>query len=299
MRRLLRLPRILHGTLVRAMRHDSLNLAQSTAYSAMVSLFPALIVAAAVISMVPDTTPLRFQFALFFDRILPPDVSPLLQSYFVASPQTIRSTHALSLAFLVSLTGASSVLATIMEGLRRANELPADCWTFWQRRFRALLLVPLSLIPFALASVLVVFGHFITTWLALHITPSARTPVFILALLIRWSVALTGSIGITALIYHMGTPMRQSWKRTLPGAFVSTAMWFFATVVFGWYVTRFANYSQVYGSLGAGIALLFWLYIISLCVLCGAEFNAEFHSRFFHPHLPHSISTPPNSLLPG
>jgi membrane protein len=278
------------------MRHDNLNLAQSTAYSAIVTLFPALIVAAAIISMVPDTAPLRYQFSIFFDRILPPDVSPLLQSYFVVSPQTIRSTHALSLAFLVSLTGASSVLATIMEGLRRANDLPVTCWTFWQRRLRALLLVPLSLIPFALASVLVVFGHFITIWLAVHITPSARTPVYLFALLIRWSVALTGSIGITALIYHMGTPMQQSWKRTLPGAFVSTAMWFLATVIFGWYVTRFANYSQVYGSLGAGIALLFWLYIISLCVLCGAEFNAEFHSRFFHPH---SGPPTPNTLPPG
>jgi uncharacterized BrkB/YihY/UPF0761 family membrane protein len=46
-------------------------------------------------------------------------------------------------------------------------------------------------------------------------------------------------------------------------------------LLFGWYVTRFANYSEVYGSLGAGIALLFWLYIISLSVLCGAEFNAQ------------------------
>jgi len=73
--------------------------------------------------------------------------------------------------------------------------------------------------------------------------------------------------------------MRQSWKRTLPGAIVSTAMWLISTLVFGWYVTRFANYSQVYGSLGAGIALLFWLYIISLSVLCGAEFNTEFHAH--------------------
>jgi membrane protein len=290
---------VFHGTLLRAMRHDCLNLAQSTAYSAMVSLFPALIVAAAFVSLVPDTTPLRFQLSVFFDRILPPDVSPLLQSYFVASSQTTRSTHALSLAFIVSLTGASSVLATIMEGLRRANDLPVNCWTFWQRRLRAFLLVPLSLIPFALASVLVVFGHFITEWLALHIAPSARTSVYLLALLIRWSVALTGSIGITALIYHMGTPMQQSWKRTLPGAFVSTAMWFLATVIFGWYVTRFANYSQVYGSLGAGIALLFWLYIISLCVLYGAEFNAEFHSRFFHHRRTHSTSSTPNPLPPG
>jgi membrane protein len=297
-RRLLRLPRILHGTLIRASRHDCLNLAQSTAYSAMVSLFPALIVAAAVISLMPDTAPLRSQLAIFFDRILPPDVSPLLQSYFVDPSHSHRSARALIVAVLVSLTGASSVIATLMEGVRRANELPLDCWTFWQRRLRAFLLVPLSLVPFALATLLVVFGQFITEWLSLHLIPSARTPVYTVALLIRWAVALTGSIGIIGLIYHMGTPMQQSWKRVLPGAILSTAAWFLTTLVFGWYVTRFANYTQVYGSLGAGIALLFWLYIISLCVLCGAEFNAEINARFFHPHATHSEPLTPNSFPP-
>jgi membrane protein len=298
MRRLLRLPLILHGTLLRAARHDCLNLAQSTAYSAMVSLFPALIAAAAIVSLLPNTTPLRFQLSAFFDRILPPDVGPLLEGYFVDSPHNARSTHALIVAFVVSLIGASSVLATLMEGVRRANELPENCWTFWQRRLRALLLVPLSLVPFVLATTFVVFGQFFTTWLALHLIPSARTPFYILALLIRWAVALTGSIGIIALIYHMGTPMQQSWKRVLPGAVVSTAMWFISTLVFGWYVTRFANYSQVYGSLGAGIALLFWLYIISFSVLCGAEFNTEFHALVYPSHTTHSKPSPPNSLPP-
>jgi membrane protein len=281
------------------MQHDCLNLAQSTAYSAMVSLFPALIVAAAVVSLLPDNAPFRYQISLIFDSILPSDVSPLLQSYFVTTPQAVRSTHALSVATIVSLIGASSVIATLMEGVCRANGLPVDCWTFLQRRLRALLLVPLSLIPFALASILVVFGHFITLWLALHITPYARTPVYLLAVLIRWIVALTASIGVIALIYHMGTPMQQSWKRTIPGAVVSTAMWFFTTLLFGWYVTRFANYSQVYGSLGAGIALLFWLYIISLSFLCGAEFNAEFHAHFSLTHSTDSAPPNPNSPAPS
>jgi membrane protein len=298
-RKLLRLPAIFHRALVRALDHDCLNLAQSTAYSAMVSLFPVLIVAAAFISLLPDTAPIRSQLSLVFDRILPPDVSPLLESYFVSSPHNPRSTHALILSVLVSVSGASSVIATLMEGVRRANNLQPDCWNFWQRRLRALLLVPLSLVPFALASILVVFGHFTTTWLALHVMPSIRTPVYLLALVIRWSISLAGSIGIIALIYHMGTPMQQSWKRTLPGAVVSTAMWFLTTLAFGWYVTRFANYSQVYGSLGAGIALLFWLYIIFLSILCGAEFNTEFHSRFFHSDATHSTPPPPNPLPPG
>ncbi len=290
MRRLLRLARILHGTLLRAGRHDCLNLAQSTAYSAMVSLFPALIVAAAVVGSLPDNAPIRFQLGTFFDRILPPDVSPLLQSYFVEAPHSPRTTRALLVALLVSLIGASGVLATLMEGVRRANDLPVDCWTFWQRRLRAFLLVPLSLVPFVLASSVVVFGQFITEWLTLHIMPSARTPISIIAILVRWTIALIGSVGIIGLIYHMGSPLQQSWKRVLPGAILSTVMWFIITLGFGWYVTRFANYSQVYGSLGAAIALLFWLYIISLCVLYGAEFNTEFHARFFHHHGTHSAS---------
>ena len=297
MRRLLRLPRILHGAALRAGRHDCLNLAQSTAYSAMASLFPALIVAAAIVSLLPDNAPLRDQLSIFFDRILPPDVSPLLQSYFVET-HSDRSTHALIAAFLVSLFGASSVIATLMEGVRRANDLPVNCWTFLQRRTRALLLIPLSLLPFVVATMLVVFGQFITDWFAVHIFPEVQTSIYAISLIVRWVVAFTGSVGIIGLIYHLGSPMKQSWMRVLPGAFLSTAMWFLTTLAFGWYVTRFANYSQVYGSLGAGIALLFWLYIISLCVLYGAEFNAEFHARVTRSREFQSSPSPTHTLPP-
>ena len=286
MKKLKRIPVLFHRALLSANRHDCFNLAQSTAYSAIVSLFPALIAAAAVVSLLPYTAPVRFQLAVIFDRILPTDVSPLLQSYFVTSPHNPRSTHALIAAFVVSIAGASSVIITLMEGVRRANSLPQDCWTFLQRRSRALLLVPLSIVPFVLASLLVLFGHVMTQWLAQQILPVARPSLFLIAAIVRWIIALTASIGIVALIYHMGTPMRQPWKRVLPGAILATLMWFIATLVFGWYVTRFANYSQVYGPLGAAIALLFWLYIISFSVFFGAEFNAEFRAHFF----PHSAS---------
>jgi membrane protein len=274
-KRLIRIPVILHRALLRAIDHDIWNLAQSTAYSAMVAFFPALIVAAAIIAFLPDTAPVRSQLGAFFDRVLPSDVTPLLEGYF--QPHSTKTTHALILSFLVSVTGASSVIATFMEGFRRANDLPDDCWTFWGRRARAYALVPLSLIPLAIASGLVVFGHFFTLWLALHVMPSIRTEVYVVALIFRWLIALMGSVGLIALIYHMGTPIRQPWRSVLPGAVAATGMWFLTTLAFGWYVTRFANYSQVYGSLGAGIALLFWLYLVSLSVLFGAEFNFEFN----------------------
>jgi membrane protein len=164
-RTFLRLHIFIHRAILSANSHDWLNLAQSCAYSAMVSLFPALIVTAAIVTLAPDTAPIRSELSALFDRVLPSDVSPLLQSYFVASADNERSTRFLIVAAIVSFTGASSVIATFMEGIRRAHHLPMDCWSFWQRRRRAFLLVLLSLLPLAIVSLLVVFGHFMVVWL--------------------------------------------------------------------------------------------------------------------------------------
>jgi membrane protein len=305
LRYLLQFFALMRRTLAQVLDHDCLNIAQAAAYSAMVSLFPALIVAASFVTLLPDAAPLRFQAAQFFDHILPPDVSPLLESYFTSSHRSPKSIQAMIILVVVSLTGASSVIVTLMEGFRRAFHLPTDQWSFWDRRWRSFALVPISLFPLLVASLLVVFGHLLTEWLAARVGSPMRAPVFVIAFVLRWAVAFASSVGIVAVIYHMGVPptclgdevegsddsrlwgsvrtmramstLERSWTRTLPGAVLATVLWLVTTLIFGWYVTRFANYSEVYGSLGAGIALLFWLYIISLSVLCGAEFNAQLY----------------------
>ncbi len=124
-----------------------------------------------------------------------------------------------------------------------------------------------------------IFGHYVTVWLWYQVAPELHTTVFVVSLIIRWAVAVVSSVSVIAVIYYKGTPIDQSFRRTLPGAAIATGLWFLTTLGFGWYVTRFANYSQVYGSLGAGIALLVWLYIIALSVLIGAEFNAQIYAQ--------------------
>ena len=260
-----------------AVDHDCFNMAQATAYSAVFALFPALIVAAAVVALVPDTLPLRYQLAVFFDRVLPGSVSLLFQTYFTASPKNTHSARVLIGAIIVSITGAASVIGTLMEGLRRAQNLPADTWTFWQRRRKSFALIPLCLLPLAIASILVVFGHIITLWLMQYAPTDLHTMGYAVASILRWSVALAGTASIIAVIYHLGTPTALSWRRSLPGAVFATAMWLLTTISFGWYVTNFANYTVVYGSIGAAIALLVWLYITALSVLCGAELNAQIY----------------------
>ena len=56
-------------------------------------------------------------------------------------------------------------------------------------------------------------------------------------------------------------------------------MWFAVTLLFGWYLRNFADYGVLYGSLGVGVALLIWMYMISLVILVGAEFNAMIAPR--------------------
>ena len=299
--RAVELAQMLRRSALAALEHDALNIGQATAYSAMVALFPALIVAAAVVGLLPNALPLRAQMALFFDRVLPSNVSPLLDGYFTVAHRNGHTARALLGALLVSITGASSVMVTLMEGFRRAYDLPLTKGDFWPRRLRALALVPLSLLPMSAASALVVFGNLMTHWLVGEVTPALRMPVYVVAFLLRWTIALAGSVGIIAVIYHLGTDLSRhmrehlaallkepllrepwsllrkdwSWRSSLPGAAVATGLWFVTTLLFGYYVTRFANYTEVYGSLGAAIALMFWLYIIALSVLIGAEFNAQ------------------------
>jgi membrane protein len=173
----------------------------------------------------------------------------------------------------VMLTAASGVLVSLMDGFRRAYCIP-NPWGFWRERIMAFLLIPLSLLPMAFATVLVAFGNQVENWLSLHTWYELRPLVVVSWRAGRWIISGITSVTVIALIYHMSVPRTQSWRRVLPGAALATLMWFGATLAFGLYVTRYANYTAIYGSLGAAIALLVWLYIVSIVLLIGAEFNA-------------------------
>jgi membrane protein len=61
---------------------------------------------------------------------------------------------------------------------------------------------------------------------------------------------------------------------------LATGLWFASTTIFGWYLRHYADYGVIYGSVGTAIALLVWLYMVSLVILIGAEFNAVRYPRY-------------------
>jgi membrane protein len=96
---------------------------------------------------------------------------------------------------------------------------------------------------------------------------------------IRWVIATLTSISVIALIYHHAVPRTQPWHSVIPGSILATGLWFSVTVGFRAYLQHFGDFGTIYGSLAAGMALLVWMYMISLVVLVGAEFNALLFPR--------------------
>jgi membrane protein len=81
---------------------------------------------------------------------------------------------------------------------------------------------------------------------------------------------------VFTLIYRFAPNVRgHGWQALMPGAFVAVALWFAATSLFRLYLSVYDSYSKTYGSLGAVIVLLLWLYLCGAAVLIGAEVNSE------------------------
>jgi len=165
-----------------------------------------------------------------------------------------------------------------MEGFRRSYELP-KIWGLVKERVISCALVILAGIPLTFATILVASGSHIERTVLLNMNHEFGFYVLLMWSAIRWIIATLTSIAVIALIYHNAVPRTQPWHSVLPGSVLATAMWFSVTLAFGWYLQHYANYSIMYGSLGAAIALLVWMYLISLVVLVGAEFNAMLFPR--------------------
>lgn len=262
----------LRRTISSSVHNDVLMLARAAAYSAIICVFPIVLVTAAVLATSPAAEVVRAELHSMLYQMFPPDVPPLVLGYFQGQHRSLKLVLSAAAVFVLA---ANSVMTTLMEAMRRAYKLPEGRWSLSRQVFIAFVLTFLSFFPLALASMFVVFGHQIEIWMTYQSIYDLRPFVLIIARLVRWILALTTSVTVLAIIYHMGTPRTQSWRKVLPGSVLATALWFPSTLAFGWYVTRHAHYRQVYGSLGAGVALLVWLYIILVSVMVGAEFNAE------------------------
>jgi len=261
--------------ILQAFEHDAFNTAKAAAYSGMLMLFPALLVLTTLLAQVQEGPTLMGEIRLVFEQFLPADTLDMLQGY-------ILNRRAYSWQLMLSALGLSvfaglGTMLSLMEGFRRAYKLPNDDWGFGERRLRAMLLVPIALVPLSVATLVVVFGHQIELWMVENAGGEIRAIVLFFWRMVRWTIAVLSSVAVLSALYHFGTKRKEHWLWVAPGAVAGTFLWFPSTLAFGWYVTRVADYSMFYGSFGAGIATLVWLYIVAFSVLLGAELNGALY----------------------
>ena len=292
MRRILR---HIRRTLWLALDHDVFNTAKAAAYSGMLCFFPALLVFAALLAQVPEGPTLVGEMRGSLAQIFPPEAFSLLQNSLNSRP--LRSTQVILSASLLAVFAGLGVVLSLMEGFRRAYRVRRDSWGFWQKRLRAMMLVPIVLLPLSLASLLLVFGHEIEIWMMVKAGHQLRLIVLFLWRMARWAVAVTSAVSVLAALYHFGTKRTDHWGWVLPGAIATALVWFPATLAFGWYVTRVADYSRFYGSFAAGIATMVWMYLTAFSALLGAELNGVlYQARLDRPAAADRAGVVPSSL---
>jgi membrane protein len=274
---MLRFLRLVRKATWRAFEHDQFAVAKASAYSSILTFFPALLVVGSVLATVKRGDVYLRELSYALGRILPAGSGTAI-GYLRSSSH--RPVGLLIGTSLLTLWTASGTMISWMEGFRNAFQLP-KVWGLLKERLIAFSLVIMAGIPLTFSTVLVAFGSGIETRILFNLGHEFSPYIVVLWGGIRWLIATLTSIAVIALIYHNAVPRTQPWHSVLPGATLATMMWFIATALFSWYLHGYADYSIIYGSLGVGIALLVWMYMISLIVLIGAEFNAMLFPRAF------------------
>ena len=184
-----------------------------------------------------------------------------------------KSDAKLSFAFIfglaVALWSANAGMKAIMDALN------VVCEEKEKRGFIKLNLVSLAFTLGAIGSLILAVGAVVILPIVLaHLgLQNVTDALFRIA---RWPILLVVVIVDLAVLYRFGPSRRKPrWQWLSFGSIFAAAAWLISSALFSWYLTKFANYNATYGSLGAGIGMMMWMWVSSIVILFGAELNSE------------------------
>ncbi len=258
------------GTYGNVVRNHTLQMAAALAYYFVLSLFPALIFLSAVVAYLP--VPDLFNQALaLLARFLPADAMGLVQRVLADVISPNKGTF-LSLGILGTLWAASGGFAAMIEALDIAYDVRDDR-PFWKTRPLAVGLAFLTGALLLTALSVMVVGPRFGQWLAGKVHLSG---FFVLLWpFIHWTIAIGFTILAVEALYFLAPNVKQRLRATLPGAVVAVSCWIALSYLLGIYFRHFGNFNKTYGTLGAAVALMVWLYWTGFAMLVGAELNEE------------------------
>ncbi len=259
---------------IRNMGRNNLSLiAAGVGFFSMLSLFPALAALIALLSLIADPEVVIIQLEEMRE-LMPDDVFDILHAQIVGlvntSSDTLGWTGALSIA--VALWSARAGVGSMMHGMNVVYHNNGRAT--WRHYLRALMLTVALIIVGLVALLAVVIAPVVLAFLELGAFTSVAIDV------LRWTLALLVVFAGIGLLYRFG-PYREHKMKSLvtPGSVFAVISLTGLSIAFSNYVAHFGNYNEVYGSIGAVIAMLVWLWLGSFLVLLGASLNAEIEAQ--------------------
>lgn len=248
---------------------DCVTLSQAIAFNMFIAFFPLLLLALGLLggtSLFPDALK---EIPDRLSLILPPGSSGVVAAYFVR--KTVHPWRWVLLGLGGTLIAGTQVMIGYIEGFRVIEGDPLQT-RYWRRQLRALAMVCLTIVPMLAVVALTVFGKQARAWLLHHTRSVLLTRELELAFYA--AVVFVLAMGVLVLLYRLGRPGHRSYRNVLPGAAVSTVLWWTVDIFFGWYVRRMP-YDAVYRGLASAIGLLLWMFFTAMIVFFGAAYNAE------------------------
>jgi membrane protein len=204
--------------------------------------------------------------------VLPTDIASVIGDQLMTAVRASQKTKGLGIlvAFLVATYGGTNGASSVITALNIAYEEKEKRGLF--RFYLLATSMTLGALVIALAALA---GTAALAYLQ-HLLPNASRVAVIAGKLIGYMLLTAVAAAIASTLYRFG-PSREDaqWKWITPGSLFAALAWLLLTWAFGIYVSRFTNYHASYGSLGAVVALLTWMYLSAYAFVFGAELNSE------------------------
>lgn len=247
-----------------------LGLAAQSAYNLFFSIFPFLLFVTPLLSLVGDK---ETMITGILGRLtLPPAAMELVNGIVRDVVFSKNAPGLISIGALLAAYTGSNVFTTFMDSLNTAYDVE-DKRTWWQKRFVAFGMLIAGAVIMGLTTYVLLAGEKTLGLLGGVFGVSAQSgkvwsilqfPLsFVLLTLFLW------------LMYTFLPYARQRKKQALAGAVFAAVLWIITTLLFRAYVQNFGSYNPAYGSVGAAMVLLTWMYISSVVILVGGELNSE------------------------
>ncbi|WP_445326765.1 YihY/virulence factor BrkB family protein [Sphingobium sp. AN558] len=246
-------------------------LAAGVAYYAFLSIAPLLAAVVLTYGLIGDPRLVADHMQSII-TVVPQDAAKLIYDQLMAIVTTTKPAVGFGLLLALSLAvyGAMRAASAIIEALNIVYE---------EKEARSIFAFYRVSLGITFSSVMVVVVGVLTASVIGFLQDLADgwgAAAIITAKLTTWIVAGGFASAVLALIYRFGPHRRKArWQWLTIGSVTATLFWLLATLGVSFYVSRFGNYNETYGSLGAVVVLQLWLYVSSFVVLLGAQINQE------------------------